>query len=394
MSDFLKQFLRDDFGPTSRLGQRRVFLAAFGKHRGWTDFMDDLGLETQSLITAKRLLYSVGIKSLLDGGHWKKLQADECLPRFNHAFLWTREKQWILGRLWYSSDGGGRDDYPMTACIHGSDVPFVWALENLWPRLRQLRKTCQAVTLAADVQEAFAQAATELLALTPHAAEMAPAPELTHHVRERFVASPEWGLDAEGLLRILHLVRTRLSMYATRHKALAPGTSFGRLKSSAEGTEPALCPQSLRVPACSDSPSEALWQWADFFLTQLDCAAPMLLVQSLDGDWVDVIVGEPSTREFFALRATSKAIPLASEVPYSLDESARHATKALLAAYRQPWSRAGERSRGSPRPGWVALLIVTALLLFGAYLRFAPKQYLPRPLGQPARWLGNPAVAP
>ena len=60
MSDFFKKFLLEDPRPFSSDG-RYVALAAFGKHPGWDDHVEDLGLETQSLNLAKTVLYVDGI---------------------------------------------------------------------------------------------------------------------------------------------------------------------------------------------------------------------------------------------------------------------------------------------------------------------------------------------
>ena len=69
MSDFFKKFLVED---TRRLGQngKYVGLAAFGKHPGWDDHVEDLGLETESLNLAKTLLYVNGIGGQIDSGAW------------------------------------------------------------------------------------------------------------------------------------------------------------------------------------------------------------------------------------------------------------------------------------------------------------------------------------
>jgi len=58
MKAFFKEFLRDQ--PVGAGGDRQIFLAAFGKHPGWNDHMDDVGLETESLVAAKTRLYVDG----------------------------------------------------------------------------------------------------------------------------------------------------------------------------------------------------------------------------------------------------------------------------------------------------------------------------------------------
>jgi hypothetical protein len=39
----------------------------------------------------------------------------------------------------------------------------------------------------------------------------------------------------------------------------------------------------------------------------------------VSGDWVDVIVGEPTPADFFVLRALPAAVPRVTDIPYQLD---------------------------------------------------------------------------
>lgn len=38
-------------------GKAQLFLAVFGKHPGWDDHIDDLGIETKRLAEVKRVMY-------------------------------------------------------------------------------------------------------------------------------------------------------------------------------------------------------------------------------------------------------------------------------------------------------------------------------------------------
>jgi len=48
----------------------KVFVAAFGKHPAWDDHIDDIGLDMDTLIAAKRILYVQGIGGNIDSGSW------------------------------------------------------------------------------------------------------------------------------------------------------------------------------------------------------------------------------------------------------------------------------------------------------------------------------------
>ena len=84
MSDFYKRFLMEDVPRATPGTTKQVFLGAFGKHPGWDDHVEDLGLETGSLVEAKKLFYVQGIGGEIDAGAWEKLDDSQRLPAFKH----------------------------------------------------------------------------------------------------------------------------------------------------------------------------------------------------------------------------------------------------------------------------------------------------------------------
>jgi len=40
----------------------RLYLGAFGKHPGWDDHIEDIGIDTDCLINIKRMMYFQGIE--------------------------------------------------------------------------------------------------------------------------------------------------------------------------------------------------------------------------------------------------------------------------------------------------------------------------------------------
>jgi hypothetical protein len=91
---------------------------------------------------------------------------------------------------------------------------------------------------------------------------------------------------------------------------------------------------------------QSLWFWTQFFLRHLDASVPLLLTLSLRENFLDVTAGEPQTQEFFCLRASTKGVPLASEVPYSLDEDFRQKALAFFKSFEK-----GEAPDASPPSG-------------------------------------------
>jgi len=80
MSRFLKIFLR---APLTA----GIEVAGFGKHPAWDDHIDDIGLNTETLVLAKRLLYSEGIASQLASGAWDQLEKSGNAIEFDHRFV-------------------------------------------------------------------------------------------------------------------------------------------------------------------------------------------------------------------------------------------------------------------------------------------------------------------
>src|SRR5262249_35748729 len=126
VSQFLKKFLADDASRLPAQNGRYLALGVFGKHPGWDDHIEDLGLETETLNLAKRVLYIEGVGGQIDAGAWEKLDPAQRTDGFNHVFLWQRGGQFLLGRMWSSSDGKGRTRYPMVLCAHCIGASLGW----------------------------------------------------------------------------------------------------------------------------------------------------------------------------------------------------------------------------------------------------------------------------
>src|SRR5436853_229308 len=129
----------------------QLFLAAFGKHPGWDDHIDDIGLETQPLVDLKNALYINGIPQQFS--EWDKLDEQARLPEFKHLFVWRRPTGWFFGKIWSSSDGKGRSRYPMIICSQFNGADGVEAARLLFPQLKELESACKTATTAEAVRE-------------------------------------------------------------------------------------------------------------------------------------------------------------------------------------------------------------------------------------------------
>jgi hypothetical protein len=320
MSDFLKKFLLEDLRRSGQ-GGRYVALAAFGKHPGWDDHVEDLGLETESLNLAKTTFYVNGIGGQIDTGAWEKLDEIQRVPDFKHVFVWQRSGQILVGRLWSSSDGKGRKRYPMVVCAHFIGVTLGWSLRHALPALAELEEGCLMTRSAEEVRDLLNRKRAALREALLSADGQGEPASVPFETLQRNLP-PAGDAKLEGFLRVLYEVQSQLGAFGV-----------GAFNPRANPTT--IRPQQIRVPVTVDSPEEALLFWTRLFLTQVDASVPLLLILPLEAGWVDVTIGEPESGEFFCLRASPKVVPLASEVPYNLDDAFRVRASAFLEGFRR-----------------------------------------------------------
>lgn len=392
MSDFYKRFLLEDVPRVTPGSPKQIFLGAFGKHPGWDDHVEDLGLETYSLIEAKKLFYVQGIGGEIDAGAWEKLDDSQRLPAFKHVFLWQRPGQFLIGRLWSSSDGKGRTRYPMVICAHCIGVSLSWALEHVLPKLEEIEQACITTQSAEDVRSMLGRYRSDLRSLVAGLSSDASTATFDTSFITRFAARPELGPKHEGWMRLLYALHSQFG-------------AFARGKFSHKSVSSTTRPQQIRLPRASDKLSVAVHQWSNFFYTQVDPLAPLLVTVPLEELWVDVTVGEPASQELFSLRASPKAMPLATEVPYTISDEFRSRVSGLLSsldAGRPPASifsgettlpSAATTAEAAPRPKllkWLGLgAVVIAALISGAFVMVASRG----DTGKPSKASGGATTA-
>ena len=126
---------------------------------------------------------------------------------------------------------------------------------------------------------------------------------------------PEMGIELRGLLAILYQVERELAPFRPNSK-----------------NSHQVAPRHLRVPACAPTADEAMLLWLRFMLSQLDQNTPLCVIDPLDEQFIDLIVGEPTPTQLFCVRASSHKIPLTTEIPYNLDAEFISRSKGLIAS--------------------------------------------------------------
>jgi hypothetical protein len=314
-----------------------IHLAAFGKHPAWDDHIDDLGLDTEALVAAKRLIYSQGIGQNIDSAAWDKLDpstppapapssdaADATpappqgrLDAFEHEFLWHMPPSLLAGGLWSSLDGKGRGRYPIMLAAQMTDLPDRFAAGIVLPFLEKLHAQCAAASTADDVRRILSTEREQLRARIhePLALEPLAPPELA-----AVAAHPDMLPRSVGFHRIVYQFAEGMAAY----RPLGANASASRMIPRSE---------QLRLPACGMAPRDALLFWLRFALTFLDPLTPILLLapgHQGRAYWVDLIAGEPTSANFFCIKAGAKLIPFTSDIPYTLDRSFTRALEDYL----------------------------------------------------------------
>lgn len=302
MNDFAKFFLNEDWKSLNNAP--RFYLGAFGKHPGWNDHMDDVGLLTPSLVETRSHLYG-GIAQQIEHATWEKAAADKVAAGFDHLIHWRRLNESITGLIWSSKDGKGRALYPMITVAHAVTRSFSWLAGELLPALEDVRAKCRGTNSASVVLAHIKGVEQSLRTRLPDAGRVSTTAGL---------GIPAWAeyfsKEPVGLRRVLHHLRRNFALF------VAPGG-----QEWCEGDKPAQS-RCLRLPQVPGArPADSLNAWLSFLATQLDPTVPYLGLLRLDGNWLDVIVGEPSPADFALLRSLPAEVPLVTDIPYQLDES-------------------------------------------------------------------------
>ena len=171
----------------------RVFIAAFGKHPGWDDHIDDIGLDTDVLVGVKRILYTQGIGNNIDSGSWDKLEENQRVEKYGHTLVWCIKGDVVVGRLWSSRDGKGRSSYPMVVCVQCSQLPLPWVLTNILPRLEGIEQSCTGTTSADDVRRIIEDARNQFRQLAQNCEPGSKISMECSHILAQLAELPEMG---------------------------------------------------------------------------------------------------------------------------------------------------------------------------------------------------------
>lgn len=280
----------------ARSGPPEVHLAVFGKHPGWNDHIDDIGLCTQTLVEFKSLVYLRGIGGQIDSGAWDKLDVSQRTDGFDHWILSVTPCSCVLARVWSSVDGKGRGKYPMIAAVHTDGAGAEWTIDHASPALEALRRDCQQTHDADKVRAIVQSTRQELESKLPR--RCCACLEVPAGAIGQLANRADLGPDSVGVIRVLY--------------QLAREISGGRVVT-------------LRVPWHEKAAGgRSLLDWLRLVAWRFGDDAqrtPALVIASEQSGLIDIVIGPASGKEFFALRASRAAVPCTTEVPYTMDHA-------------------------------------------------------------------------
>ncbi len=320
--NFYTDFLNEDW--SDRPSCPRSFLGVFGKHPGWNDHFD-IGLETESLLLAKKIIYEHGIRAEIEAQTWDRLADSEKLPEFDHWFLWLRPRECIVGHMGSSRDGKGRCLYPMVVCAHLVDVPLSWAWQVALPAIATTVQTLRAASTAGRVVTTVSEVSDQLRNAHPNHQQRA---------ATGFVATA-------GLADLGDFLRSNTDKLRMIYDELVAGfSSFAPGVVSYQHEPRTVRSQSLRLPSIGKTAAQTLNAWAGFLMSELDPGMPLLAIKPNQADWTDCCVGLPVDGDLFRIRAGSAPVPVITndggQAPNNLPAWVVEEKRVELASYDLP----------------------------------------------------------
>jgi hypothetical protein len=290
-------------------------VCVFGKHPGWNDHIDDLGLDSEPLVAAKQELYVHGIGGVIDSGKWENPPPDDQVLGFRHVFLWRDATNLIFGRLWDSRDGKNRTKYPMVVCVHLANRTKP-GIPDPMPLLDELELACRKAATAEDVHSIVAGARAKAAALLE-----APAAQPLH--KPEFAQQIGMGSEGEASTRVAYAAESSLGWMRNGPSA-AIDLKLAQSK---------IQPQHIRFPADAQRPFASILFWQSFFQKTLPDTVPQFYLVSLDAPWLDLIVGPLTARHLACIRGGEKSFPPANSIPFNITDADQEAARKRWAAF-------------------------------------------------------------
>ncbi len=264
-------------------------LALFGKHPLAADHLEDIGLNTPSLVNFKQGLYIEGISECLSRQSWlKDLGNADAVPYDHHLFC-VGPAGMLMARLVQSCDAAGRKQYPLVLALHAGDFSLLNQVGLLVSALERGLETLRAAPDLTSMRQAHAAVQQSITDISRNPPASAPG----RQARESWLnnLAPGDG-NRIGLLRCCHAL-------------LPEGASAGR----------------ARVPLHPFAPWPSATLWTSFLHYLMSSPASITVLWRHGQAFADVSLSPPGARVLSALFASESTQPLTTHVPFNIPES-------------------------------------------------------------------------
>ncbi len=315
----MNRFFRTFFGEPVR-GVEDIVVFGFGKHPGWDDHIEGIGLHNDTLATAHSYLYFKGIRGIIDAGTWEKAESIQVIREFGNAFIWQGQGKFMIGRMWPSIDGKGRSKYPMIIGVWGGGFDLTEILTEVDTRLASMENECRAAKTADEVRAILERGEKSIRDALKDRPQVLPVPEMTGEDYRKLVAVGDFSHGDEGWLRVFYSFHNQLGPFMRGAFHLKTADELGG--------------RHIRLPLIRGPGIEGMLDWLRLLRAELDPHVPIFLAMHHDKPWCDVIAGEPDFHDFICLKMNLEALPYASEIPYNIPEHFRERADAILEAWK------------------------------------------------------------
>ncbi|MGD0768079.1 MAG: SUMF1/EgtB/PvdO family nonheme iron enzyme [Tepidisphaeraceae bacterium] len=265
-----------------------AIVAAFGKLRGYPDHID-AGSESPVILKLRQAIYFGGIAKC--AGEWKRLsEAGKAIP-FGHLVVYRNGNDAAALRILPSVDAVGRQDFPIVVC---AQVTGLEPLAAAAARVVAVGDKMQSLKTRSDLTEMIRQLQQQL-EVDLSKEELQVWPSRGAAAAAALFKDGSMGPDGEKLIQVVETLQDYISF--------SNGRSLVRtVMDRAEW---------VRVPATGRNTHFTAGLWAELLGTIVDTSHVSYFVIVPDNNqWADLIVGDPSDRQFWCLRAGLEEIPL------------------------------------------------------------------------------------
>lgn len=288
-----------------------LYFLIFGKHRSWSDHIEDIGIVSPSLREFKRWLYLDGVRSAVESGEWAQLLPEERIDEWNHRIILKGARGWIFAVCVQSPDAKGRKEYPLVAALHVVAEVFPSSVEGIWATLGEFCNN--AVKL--DSQDLFQQSARNCYEQCLTAvSQIEPIGNYGYSATERlsFVEGSDSCQSRKGLAGILYRFSADLVAFV-KSEGIAL-TRFFRVSSKAPRSDEAL-------------------KFFELIGSQISENVLLGWLQALDDDYADIIVGPANPRIIANMKLSKEHSTPLSEVSFNLSEKEIEKFQKFLSLY-------------------------------------------------------------